>query len=341
VSDTEQAKEVGRLNLPVEDIKPVSKKYAPDGFSKTEDYLTDLRRNYEDDLAADENNRIAALEDKQFVAGEQWDPVVLQQRQGLPCLVINTLPQFTAQLVGDWRQNKIAVKVLPAENGDKDTADVRSDLIRSIETKSRADRVYNDAFESMIQCGDGAFKVAVQYAGDDVFDQEIVLQPIDDALSVVWDRLSIDPTGRDATRCFVDDIMPRKEFEKKFPDADPANLSRTRYRALSSTGWLDENTVRVTEHWRMIERPRLLGMFSDGSIHVIEKETLEDLFMKHGKPVKTRLAPCKYAQMHLVTGFKILAGPYEWKMTRLPVIRMSGGVISIGDRESVTASSAS
>jgi hypothetical protein len=332
VSDTEQAKEVGRLNLPVEDIKPVSKKYAPDGFSKTEDYLTDLRRNYEDDLAADENNRIAALEDKQFVAGEQWDPVVLQQRQGLPCLVINTLPQFTAQLVGDWRQNKIAVKVLPAENGDKDTADVRSDLIRSIETKSRADRVYNDAFESMIQCGDGAFKVAVQYAGDDVFDQEIVLQPIDDALSVVWDRLSIDPTGRDATRCFVDDIMPRNEFEKKFPDADPANLSRTRYRALSSTGWLDENTVRVTEHWRMIERPRLLGMFSDGSIHVIEKETLEDLFMKHGKPVKTRLAPCKYAQMHLVTGFKILAGPYEWKMTRLPVIRMSGRTISMGDR---------
>jgi hypothetical protein len=48
--------------------------------------------------------------------------------------------------------------------------------------------------------------------------------------------------------------------------------------------------------------------------------------------VKSRTAPCRYAQMHLVTGFKILAGPYEWKMTRLPIIRMSGRIVSVGDR---------
>jgi hypothetical protein len=44
---------------------------------------------------------------------------VLAERAGLPCLTINTIPQFTAQLVGDWRENVTAVKVLPAENGDK------------------------------------------------------------------------------------------------------------------------------------------------------------------------------------------------------------------------------
>jgi hypothetical protein len=36
--------------------------------------------------------------------------------------------------------------------------------------------------------------------------------------------------------------------------------------------------------------------------------------------------------MHLTTGFRVLAGPYEWKLTRLPIIRMSGRVVSIGDR---------
>jgi hypothetical protein len=36
--------------------------------------------------------------------------------------------------------------------------------------------------------------------------------------------------------------------------------------------------------------------------------------------------------MHLVTGFKVLAGPYEYKLSRLPIIRMSGRVVSIGDR---------
>ena len=104
----------------------------------------------------------------------------------LPCLVINTVPQFAAQLVGDWRTNRNAVKVVPSENGDKAVADIRSDLIRAIETNTRASRVYDNAFESMVQCGDGAFRVGVQYANEDVFDQDIALQPIDDALSVVW-----------------------------------------------------------------------------------------------------------------------------------------------------------
>jgi hypothetical protein len=331
--ENEVKHELSALVLPSEDIETVSDKYTPEGFKTLEDYLSDARETYELDLAADDDNRKAALEDKKFVAGEQWDPQVLQQRAGLPCLTINSIPQFTAQLVGDWRENKIAVKVLPSENGDKDIAAIRGDLIRSIETKNRADRVYDNAFESMVQCGDGSFRIGVQYSDDDVFDQEIVINPIDDCLSVVWDRMSIDPTGRDANHCFVDDLMPLKEFKKEWgEDADPSNLSDRSTREMQASGWLDNATVRVTEHWRMIERKRLLGLFEDGSMHVIEGDAIDDLYEKHGKPVKTRLSPCKYAQMHIITGFKILAGPYEWKLNRIPIIRMTGRVVSIGER---------
>jgi hypothetical protein len=218
----DEMKELDTLILPEEDAGAVPKTYVPEGFTTREEYLQDLRENYEMDLLADDTNRQNAIEDKKFAAGEQWDPQVLAERTGLPCLTINTIPQFTAQLVGDWRENRNAVKVLPMESGDKAIADIRSDLIRSIETSSRADRAFDNAFESMVQCGDGAFRINVQYSGDDVFDQEIVLNPVDDALSVVWDRLSVDPTARDATRCFVEDAMPRKEFEKRFPNAKPA-----------------------------------------------------------------------------------------------------------------------
>jgi hypothetical protein len=329
-----EVRDIPTLPQSEEELRKPKKGYVPDGFKTVEDYLQDMRETYELDLQADDDNRKHALEDKRFVSGDQWDPQVLQQRQGLPCLVINTLPQFTAQLVGDWRQNRTGIKVLPSEGGDKAVADVRSDLIRSIETKERASRVYDSAFESMIQCGDGAFRIGLQYTSEDVFDQEIALQPIDDALSVVWDRLSIDPTGRDASHCFVDETMPLKEFRKQWKDADPSTLSTKDRKALMASGWLDQGTARVTEHWRMIERKRLLVMFEDGAMYPFEEgaeHELDKYIEKHGNMVKSRVAPCRYAQMHLVTGFEILAGPYEWKLNRLPIVRMSGRVVTLGD----------
>ena len=306
------------------DVTAVDKNYVPEGFKSKEEFLKDMRDEYDLDLEYDRENREQAIEDKKFSSGDQWDPVVLEHRKGLPCLVINSVPQFVAQLVGDWRENKRGIKVLPTEEGDKDLASIRADLVRAIETQSRADRVYDNAFESTVQCGDGAFRVAVEYAKDDVFDQDIFIRPIDDALSVVWDRLSVDPTGRDARHCFVDDVVPRKYFDSKWPDSTPDELSKKEYEVLRTGGWIEQEGVRVTEYWRLIDRNRLLCLFEDGSVRFVEDNNLDDLVSKHGKPVKTRIAPCTYAQMHLVTGFDILSGPYEYRLNRLPIIRMSG-----------------
>lgn len=322
---SDEAMPVDVLNF---DTSPVAKDYVPEGFDSVADFLKDMRDEYNKDYDFDRENRDEALEDKKFTAGQQWDPVVLQDRAGLPCLVINSVPQFIAQLVGDWRENKRGVKVLPMEEGDKDLSDVRADLIRSIETQSRADRVYDLAFESAVQCGDGAFRVAVEYAKDDVFDQDIFIRPIEDALSVVWDRLSVDPTGRDARHCFVDDLIPMKDFERKWPDAKPSELSVREYNQMVSARWVEQEGVRVTEYWRLIDRNRMLVLFEDGSVRFVDNN-LDELIQKHGQPQRSRVAPCTYAQMHLVTGFDILSGPYEYRLTRLPIIRMSGRVVNL------------
>lgn len=320
--------------LPFEVSDKPKKSYIPDGFDSQEDFLEDMREEYKLDVDFDRQNRDEAVDDKQFAAGEQWDPEVLKYRKGLPCLTINTVPQFIAQLVGDWRQERNSVKVVPAEDGDVEVASVRGDLIRAIETKSRAERAYNNAFESAVTCGDGAFRVSVEYSKDDVFDQEIYIRPIDDALSVVWDRMSIDPTGRDARHCFVDDTIPIKEFKRKFGNEDFSQLGETMKSDLRSGGWITDEEAKITEYWRMIERDRLLGLFEDGSIHVLEgtPEETDALMDKHGMPIRTRLSPCLYAQMHLCTGFKILGGPYEYRLTRLPIIRMIGRTQNVAGR---------
>lgn len=309
------------------------KKYVPEGFDSVEAFLLDMRQEYAADLEFDRVNREEALDDKRFTAGEQWDPIVLEQRKGLPCLVINNIPQFTAQLVGDWRESRKAIKVVPSNDEDSDVASVRGDLIRGIELQSRADRVYDSAFESLVQCGDGAFRVSVEYARDDVFDQEIFIRPIEDALSVVWDRFSVDPTGRDARRCFVSDKMPKKEYKIKFGEIAPTELyNRETIQDLSVEGWVDQDSYQVTEYWRLIQRKRLMAMFANGKTFILDDSNSEQILAENGNPVKSRVTWVSYAQMHLCTGFAILSGPYEYQLNRVPVVRMSGRVINIGGR---------
>jgi hypothetical protein len=307
--------------------------YVPDGFKSVESFLDDMRDQYDADLEYDRINRDQALDDKKFAAGEQWDAIVLEQRKGLPCLVINNIPQFTAQLVGDWRESRKAIKVVPSNDEDVDIASVRGDLIRSIEMQSRASRVYDSAFESLVQCGDGAFRVSVEYARDNVFDQDIFLRPIEDCHSVVWDRYASDPTGRDAKRVFVNDRIPKSEFKQKWSKKTPEELGcESLVDSLSGTNWADDKSYRITEYWRLIQRQRLMGLFENGKMFEINNENIEQLTTQYGPPVKTKAAWCSYAQMHLVTGFAILSGPYEYRLNRLPIIRMSGRVTNIGGR---------
>lgn len=318
-------------HLPIEGR--VRDTYKPEGFDSTEDFLRDMREQYEADIEYDRVNREQALDDKKFAAGEQWDPIVLEQRKGLPCLVINSIPQFTAQLVGDWRESRKAIKVVPSNDEDVDVASVRGDLIRSIEMQSRADRTYDSAFESLVQCGDGAFRVSVEYARDDVFDQDIFIRPIEDSLAVVWDRFSVDPTGRDAKRVFVDDRISKKEFKRKWPNHTPDALQGGMLADHSSLdGWVDDDSYRVTEYWRLIERQRIMALFENGKIFELEGDNVDLLVQQFGPPVRTRVSWCTYAQMHLVTGFAVLSGPYEYRLNRLPIIRMAGRVVNVGGR---------
>lgn len=319
--------------------KPRRKRaYVPVGYDDEQEFIAEARELYNQDRQADKENLDAALDDLKFAAGDQWDKIVLANRQSLgqPCLTINTLPQFIGQVVGDRRVNQTAIKVLAREDADVDIADIRSDLIRNIENQSRAQRVYNQAFEQEVICGIGNFRVDLDYADDDVFDRDIFIRPIPNALAVTWDYMSVDPTGRDAYHCFVDDMLPKKAYEKRWPGKPPSNLGTQVQTDCSIDGWITAGTVRVTEYWRMIEKTRVIALMADGKvIDITDKEPEEYEAQLYRDPLtgqaRTRKVQRKYAQMHLITGFCILEGPYEIPLNRLPIIRCNGREVAVGD----------
>jgi hypothetical protein len=295
-------------------------KKLPDGYESEQDFIREARERFTTAESYDSENRDAAIEDLEFLAGDQWDDSVKASRlkQGRPCLTINQAPQFIAQVAGDIRINRPAIKVRPAEDGDEDVAEVRQGIIRNIEQQSNAQMVYAQAGTMQAACGIGNFRLGLEYAGDDTFDRDIHVSLIPDPLAVVWDPLSIEPTGKDARFCFVIDEMPRKDFEAKYPDAQPSALSDEAVRQ----GWFEKDTVRITEYWVVKETPTKIYQLEDGSI---VKGTLPKGMKAAAEREVMRRSVC----MYLINGMEVLDGPYELPIQRVPIFRCEGWSLTV------------
>lgn len=324
------------------DVDSVEKQPAPkkpDDFETNEDFLSHIRKLYSDDTGYDRVNREEAVLDAKFVAGEQWDEAIFQERtnKNKPTLVINRLPAFVAQVVGNRRLNETEIKVVPDYDGDKDVAKIREGLIRNIQKSSAAKRAYDAAFQNQVIGGLGNFQVVLDYASDDVFDQDIRIAPIHDDTAVAWDMASFDPTGADARHVTVCEYFSRADFEKMYPGKSTANFQAdgaVGYYRENMEGWYQKDRVRVADFWRMRSRKRTLALLQDGkTIDVTdlpEDDWFEDVVLRaDGTPV-IREARVKYAEMYRVSGSDILEGPYKLPIKRVPVFRAPAWEINTG-----------
>lgn len=336
------------MNAAVEQQAPM--KYdLPQGFESDEEFVEWVRTTYEDDLAADDANRSAAMEDSEFLAGEQWDEKDLEYRKDLrlPSLTVNQLPSFVGTVIGNRRLNQTTVRVTPDSSGTRGIANLREGIIASILKNSVAKRALDKAFENQVTTGIGNFGVRLTYANNDVFDQNIEVYSIPHALAVVWDRTSIDPTGRDAKHAFVSETISTREYDTRWPDAKGGEIGGEVDKWSRDNGWITNTDKRVLTVWRMNEKTVTLAMFGDGSIRDITNVTPEELQAglpgPDGQPVfvvlnpKTqepmiRESPKLFAQRWVVSSHEILEGPYELPIDRLPIFRANGWEINVGTR---------
>lgn len=317
------------------------KKIAPPSDFKTEqEFISYARKLFSDDMDYDRLNRDAGLEDALFVVGEQWDKETKtrRERRRRPTLTINRLPAFVAQIVGSRRMNETVIKVLPEAAANKLAADIRQGLIRNIEKVSRADRAYDKALENCVICGIGNFGVNVVDNEDDVFVRDITVISRPNPYSVVWDRTTTDPTGRDAGHVFVIDVMAKSVFENAYPGKMSSDLMFEQDATdARSGGWFQGDDVRVANFWRMRTRKRVFALFDDGKTvditgredepGVIERIAIDPTT---GEP-HIRELERPYAEMYVISGTAILAGPYELPIRRVPEFRVPAWEINVGN----------
>jgi hypothetical protein len=321
------------------DLKARKRPAVPDGYESEEDFLKEMRELYDFAADADQHNREAALQDIEFTYGEQWDQTVRNRREKArkPCLTINRLPAYVGQVVNNRLLNETEIRVYPDKGGTKPIAEVRQGIIKSIFKNSDADFARDEANKYQVIAGLGWFHMDVDYAADDVFEQDIKIKGVADPMSVLIDEMSVEPTGADAQHGWISDIIPIATFKKRYPWASQTDFPSTY--TIRNVEWFTAEGVRVVTYWRMVEKGmKTLALMTDGTTQEIDDDALELMLSlgaiatrSDGSPY-VREVPRRCARKYICSGANILEGPYDLPVSSLPIFKVPGWELRNGDK---------
>ena len=218
---------------------------------------------------SDQHNRSSAIEDLKFLNGEQWDEadLKLRKRRKRPALQINLLPKYVDQIVGEERLNRPRVKIRPVDSmATVPLARIREGIVRNVEYLSRAEQIYDQAFEMAASCGYGAWRVLTRYTEENPFIQEIYLEAVKNPFLVYLDPDCKDDTFADAKFGFVLQRMPKEDFDEKWPNAQYPSDSLKVGLGMSNEMWFDQNTVTVAEYFVRETEKKKMAQLADGTV---------------------------------------------------------------------------
>jgi hypothetical protein len=228
---------------------------------------------FQEESQRQQDNRKEALVDLKMLLGgdEQWDQEALEARSGRPCLTINKLPKFVKQITGDQRQNRPAIKVRAVDSkSDPQIASIIEGHIRNIEYNSNAAYAYDHAFKYAAGAGiAGYWRILTKYTDDDVFEQDIVIEPVRNHFSVVMDTRCLPYMGKERF-CFISEMIPTEQFKKDYPDAAATDFSES---ALGDSygDWFTSDEVRISEYFYLKPVTRTIYQLESGEVVQADK----------------------------------------------------------------------
>jgi hypothetical protein len=268
-----------------------------------------------------------ALEDIRFIAvpGHQWDAKLKARRGDRACYEFPKLKGHVRQVVNEMRQNRPGGKVRGVEESDQALAEIMQGLCRNIESFSNADQAYDIAFEQGVQGGIGYWRITTDYAAPDDFDLDIFIKPIRNFVAVKFDPAAVEIDRSDANWCFVEELISKDDFERRYPKADLSDFDTDH----ECRDWWENGQVRVAEYWYKEPVRRTLLALSSGDTVFEDEVKPEELKAAGITILKTREVDDKKVYMRLANGREFLTEPYEFPSKYIPIVPCWGEIENI------------
>lgn len=295
---------------------------------KNDKVISTALKRFKTAMDAEFENRKNFLDDlKLSCADDQW-PDEVKKLRGVhrPTMTFNRLNGVVKQIINDYRQNKLSMRVLPASgDASDDCAEIIGGLLRNIEAQSDADIAYTLALDSAARGGFGYFRIVTEYANDDVFEQDVRIKPIYNPLTVYFDPSARKCTREDAKWCFITEVIPREDFESMYPKVSLDSIEGTG----DTAAWITSDGVRVAEYYEKINYETQIVAFDNGMVMEASDEEVAVLAQGGMIAVKKRNATRTKVIWRKMTASTIIEEPREYKTKYIPVIMVPGEEVNV------------
>lgn len=304
---------------------------------KDADALAEMRTRYQKASEHCETDYEQAREDIKFVTvpGNQWDSALKARRKNRPTYEFPKLRLHTQQVINEMRQSRPQGKVRGADESDRGLAEIMQGICRNIEATSNAEHAYDIAYEKAVKGGLGIWRICTDYLNDDDFEQDIRIKAVRNPFAVKFDPAAVEIDRRDGGFCFVEELIPVAEFERRFPDADVADFESDQ----DCAEWREAGQVRIAEYWYKTPQKRDLLALSDGRVAfaddlakqagLSEAEVVDFLTAADVRVVNRRAVDSHKVHMRLTNGHEWLTKPYDFPSKFIPVVPVWGNIENI------------
>ena len=299
--------------------------------------LTECKKRWKRAAEWESQFRPRFINDVKFANGDsdngyQWPSDIYQERglDARPCLTMNLIRQHNLNISNEARKNKSSVRVVGTGNGaTEEAAKVWRDVIRHIETTSKAQDAYTVARGWQIDGGIGWWRIVTAYESFDSFDQSIFVRPVNDPLSIYLDPDIQQKDGSDADWGHVFDQVPKEEFDEAYPGLaerlqglNPMGIAST------DTEWASKDFVRICEYFRKVKiKDEVISFIgTDGERRTILASKLPpEVVAQLRQDPKTKVRPThrEVIEWFLIAGDTVV-DETVWPGKYIPLVRVVG-----------------
>lgn len=274
----------------------------------------------------------------------QWELHVSKtlDSQKRPRYTFDKVTPVVESIMADIEDMDFSINVKPqGGEANKEDALMREGMIRTIENNCVATDVYRKAARRVIRRGFDAWEVKAKYLDPWSFEQDIVIEPIANAINRVWfDNTSTKQDGSDIESAYVLTSMSPDDYENTWPRGAKVSVSDSETHQQYEENYQPEVITVGKKYYRKAIKVEVVQMSNGDVLEVNDdnKKIFDELKVRNIVEVNRKTVDDWSVYCRYFDGAGMLEPEQKTAFKSIPIVPVYGNHEILGHNSKITYS---